>query len=64
MTCEFDPLHDEGIAYAEALKEAGVSVRHLDCRGQIHTSLMAVDRIASAEGARKEIAAALRNFLQ
>ena len=50
VTCEFDPLRDEGAAYADALQAAGVAVRHLACRGQIHTSLLAVDVIAS--GAR------------
>ena len=64
VTCEFDPLRDEGDAYAKAMAAAGVRVRHLPCRGQIHTSMMAVDQIASAAGARSEIAAALRQFLQ
>ena len=63
VTCEFDPLRDEGAAYADALQAAGVSVRHLPCRGQIHTSLMAVDVIASGAGARHEIANALRQFM-
>ena len=64
VTCEFDPLRDEGAAYAEALRAAGVAVRHLACRGQIHTSLMAVDVIASGASARQEIALALREFSQ
>ena len=63
VTCEFDPLRDEGMAYAEALAAAGVDARHLSCRGQIHTSVPAVDVILSARGARGEIAAALRRFL-
>jgi cation diffusion facilitator CzcD-associated flavoprotein CzcO/acetyl esterase/lipase len=63
VTCDFDPLRDEGVAYAEALAAAGVDARHLPCRGQIHTSVPAVDVILSARGARAEIAAALRHFL-
>ena len=63
MTCEFDPLRDEGAAYAEALAAAGVEARHLSCRGQIHTSVPAVDVILSAGHAREEIGAALREFL-
>jgi hypothetical protein len=63
VTCEFDPLRDEGAAYAAALAAAGVDARHLPCRGQTHLSVPAVDVILSARGARAEIAAALRGFL-
>jgi cation diffusion facilitator CzcD-associated flavoprotein CzcO/acetyl esterase/lipase len=63
VTCEFDPLRDEGAAYAEALAAAGVEARHLPCRGQIHTSVPAVDMILSATSARAEVGAALRRFL-
>jgi acetyl esterase/lipase len=63
VTCEFDPLRDEGAAYARALADAGVDAHHLPCRGQIHTSVPAVDVILSATGAREEIGAALRRFL-
>jgi acetyl esterase/lipase len=63
VTCEFDPLRDEGAAYADALAAAGVDVRHLACRGQIHTSVPMVDMIVSANGAREEIGVALRRFL-
>jgi len=63
VTCEFDPLRDEGAAYADALAAAGVDARHLPCRGQIHTSLPAVDVILSGASARAEIGAALRRFL-
>jgi acetyl esterase/lipase len=64
VTCEFDPLRDEGDAYAQALAAAGGRVQHLQCRGQIHMSVSAFGLIASAAGARTEIAAALREFLQ
>jgi cation diffusion facilitator CzcD-associated flavoprotein CzcO/acetyl esterase/lipase len=63
VTCEFDPLRDEGAAYAEAMAAAGTDVRHLSCRGQIHTSVPSVGVILSAGGARAEIGAALRRFL-
>jgi hypothetical protein len=39
-------------------------VRHLDCPGQIHTSLMAVGAIASAAPARRQLATALEGFLR
>ncbi len=63
VTAEFDPLRDEGVAYADALSAAGVAVERLSCRGQIHTSLTAVDVILSAGPAREAMATALRGFL-
>jgi cation diffusion facilitator CzcD-associated flavoprotein CzcO/acetyl esterase/lipase len=62
VTCEFDPLRDEGAAYAEAMAAAGVEVRHLPCRGQVHTSLTLVDVILSGVNAREEMGVALRRF--
>ena len=64
VTCEFDPLRDEGVAYAEALAAAGVAARHLPCRGQIHTSVVSVDVILSAAGAREDIGATVRGFFR
>ena len=62
VTCEFDPLRDEGDAYADALEAAGVRVQRLACRGQIHTSLTAVDAILSGAGPRAIMGDALRQF--
>ncbi len=36
MTATLDPLHDQGVAYVEALKAAGVLVRHVEADGNIH----------------------------
>lgn len=47
MTAEFDPLRDEGIAYAKRLAQAGVAVEHLHADDQMHGFLLlsrAVDR--------------------
>jgi acetyl esterase/lipase/cation diffusion facilitator CzcD-associated flavoprotein CzcO len=62
FTCEFDPLRDEGTAYAEALAAAGVEVQHVPCRGHIHTSLTAVGLILSGAPIREQMAEALRRF--
>ena len=62
ITGEFDPLRDEGTAYAQAMAEAGVEVHHLRARGHIHTSLTAVDMLASGAPIRAEMATSLRGF--
>jgi acetyl esterase/lipase len=62
VTAEFDPLRDEGIAYAEALRAAGVSVEHCAARGHTHTSISMVDVVISGREIRAQMAAALRNF--
>ncbi|HEU4731488.1 MAG TPA: alpha/beta hydrolase fold domain-containing protein [Kofleriaceae bacterium] len=62
VTCELDPLRDEGIAYARALGAAGVPAHHLTARGHTHTSLTMVDVVVSGAGIRAEMASALRGF--
>jgi len=62
ITCEFDPLRDEGNAYADALAAAGVAVQHLQCPGQTHTAIPAVDAMVTSEYAREAMADALRSF--
>jgi cation diffusion facilitator CzcD-associated flavoprotein CzcO/acetyl esterase/lipase len=64
ITAEFDPLRDEGDAYAEALAAAGVPVRHIRARGHIHTSLTMVDVVISGAPVRAEIAEALAGLRQ
>jgi acetyl esterase/lipase len=62
VTCQFDPLRDEGDAYAAALAAAGVPVRHLQCEGQTHTSLGMVGALVTGAYARTEMADALKQF--
>jgi len=61
-TCEFDPLRDEGIAYAEALAAAGVSVEQLQAHGHFHASFTMVDVVLSGTVGRMQMAEALRRF--
>jgi acetyl esterase/lipase len=62
VTCEFDPLRDEGTAYAHAIGAVGGTVQHLRCDGHTHTSLTAVDVLPSGAGPRAEMAAAISRF--
>jgi cation diffusion facilitator CzcD-associated flavoprotein CzcO/acetyl esterase/lipase len=62
VTCEFDPLRDEGIAYADALAEAGVPVEQLQARGHFHSSFTMVDVVRTGESGRAKMAQALRRF--
>ena len=62
VTAKFDPLRDEGIAYAEALAAAGVPVEQMQARGHFHSSLAMVDVVATAVSGREEMAQALQRF--
>ena len=50
MTAEFDPLRDEGIAYARRLASAGVTVEHIHAEDQMHGFLL-LDRAVEKAGA-------------
>jgi cation diffusion facilitator CzcD-associated flavoprotein CzcO/acetyl esterase/lipase len=56
VTAQFDPLRDEGEAYAEALRAAGVDADHVPMPGHIHTSLTAVGVIVTADPVREQVA--------
>src|SRR3954469_18928455 len=64
VTSEFDPLRDEGNAYAAALESAGVPVTLLQARGHTHTSLSMVDVILSGAAIRAQMADGLKSFVK
>jgi acetyl esterase len=59
MTAEFDPLRDEGIAYAERLAAAGVPVEHVHAADQMHGFLLLDRAIARAGELTDRLADAL-----
>src|SRR5215470_8609550 len=62
VTCEFDPLCDEGIAYGEALAAAGVPVEQLKARGHFHSSFTMVDVVITGVSGRAQMAEAMCRF--
>ena len=65
MTAEFDPLRDEGEAYARRLADAGVAVEHVRWEGQFHGS-QAMAKVIPDEAAayRAAVVAALREAFE
>jgi acetyl esterase/lipase len=62
VTAEFDPLRDDGEAYAAALDAAGVPTEHVRARGHTHQSVTMVDVVISGAPIRARMADALRGF--
>lgn len=63
VTADYDPLRDEGRAYGDALRAAGVPVVAVRARGHTHTSVPMVDLLPSGAPVRAEMAAALQALL-
>jgi acetyl esterase len=61
LTPEYDPLRDEGEAYAQRLADAGVPTKAVRYDGMIHSLLAFSAALPPAELAFAEIAAALRD---
>jgi cation diffusion facilitator CzcD-associated flavoprotein CzcO/acetyl esterase/lipase len=62
VTAEFDPLRDDGDAYAAALAAAGVPTEHVRARGHTHQSVTMVDVVISGAPIRARMADSLRQF--
>ena len=60
ITAEFDPLRDEGDAYARALAAAGVPVSHRCYPGMIHAFFRFTNVLDAARAAVAEVVAALQ----
>lgn len=63
MSCEFDKLRDDGVAYAAALKEAGVPVQSEVLPGHVHPSFAFTRLIPSAKAYERRAIAALARAL-
>lgn len=61
ITAEYDPLRDEGNAYAGRLEQAGVATTHKQYAGQIHGFVHMNELIPEGRAAVDECAAILRD---
>lgn len=63
LTAEYDPLRDEGVAYAERLAAAGVPTSHVMFHGQIHAFFSLPEFLDDANAARALVAQAIATAL-
>jgi acetyl esterase len=64
VTAGFDPLRDEGRAYGDRLREAGVDVVYREYPGQIHAFVSLTKAIPQGMACTLEIADYLRRRLE
>ncbi|NKB59135.1 MAG: alpha/beta hydrolase fold domain-containing protein [Alphaproteobacteria bacterium] len=64
QTAEFDPLHDEGKAYAEALRNAGGTAIHINYHGMIHGFMRMGALVDDAAVGISDAAKALRGIFE
>ncbi len=63
VVATYDPLHDEGAAYARALEQAGANVVFRDCTDLMHGFILFWDEIDEAYDVLVEIGEYLKNNL-
>jgi acetyl esterase len=64
ITAEYDPLRDEGDAYAARLKKEGVAVKHSPYPGMIHGFFQLAEIIPAGKAAIEEVSAELRSVFE
>lgn len=60
---EYDPLHDEGVAYATALREAGVPVALEEAAGQMHAFFQMVGILPGFEDGLRLVAEHINTYV-
>ena len=63
ITAEYDPLRDEGIAYAERLRAASVPVTHRHHEDQFHDFFSFVNLIDAGNEAVERVGAEIRTMV-
>ena len=63
LTAEFDPLRDEGLAYADALATARVAAEAICFEGLVHDFLATAELIPGSRSAFEKAAVALKSAL-
>ena len=64
ITAEYDPLCDEGEAYAAKLRQAGVEVKFIRYAGMIHGFFRMTSRLDKAKEALDEVAGTLKDHFK